>query len=170
MVRFKALIEQFREKGEKTGWTFIEIPLDFAEQLMPGNKKTFRVRGKLDNYAFKGIALLPMGEGNFIMALNAQIRKGLGKAKGATVMVEMERDTEVQPLSEVFLECLEQDPVAHDFYKSLPGSHQRYYSNWIEAAKTELTKTKRIAQAIMGLAAHLSFGDMIKSSRRDKTS
>lgn len=59
---------------------------------MPGNKKSFRVKAWLDNYVFNGISLIPMGEGNFIFALNATIRKRIGKSKGAVVAVKLAVD------------------------------------------------------------------------------
>lgn len=81
MVEFIATIKKFDKQGEKTGWTYIEIPADFALQLNPENKKSFRVKGFLDDYSISGISLLPFGNGDFIMALNASIRKGLAKEK-----------------------------------------------------------------------------------------
>ena len=59
-IQFTATIKRFRENAEKTGWTYIEIPASLAEKLVPGNKKGFRVKGYLDDYAFDGISLLPM--------------------------------------------------------------------------------------------------------------
>ena len=44
MVRFTATIKRFAEQGEKTGWTYIDVPVALAEKLQPGNKKGFRVR------------------------------------------------------------------------------------------------------------------------------
>ena len=79
MVQFTTTIRQFDKQGEKTGWTYIEVPSDIAEKLMPGNRKGFRVKGKLDNFSIKGIALLPMGGGNFILTLNADLRRGIRK-------------------------------------------------------------------------------------------
>ena len=32
--------------GEKTGWSYIEIPAAIAQQLKPNYKKSFRVKGK----------------------------------------------------------------------------------------------------------------------------
>ena len=40
MVEFTATLEKFGKKGEKTGWTYIEIPADVAQEIKPGNKKT----------------------------------------------------------------------------------------------------------------------------------
>ena len=83
MVQFTTTIHRFEKQGEKTGWTYVEIPADLAGQLVPGNKKAFRVKGKLDNFSIKGVSLLPMGGGSFIMPLNAAMRKGIGKKAGA---------------------------------------------------------------------------------------
>ena len=70
---------KFGKQGEKTGWTYIEIPADLAQKLKPGNKKEFKVKGKLDKYVITRVSLLPMGSGIFIMALNAEMRKAIGK-------------------------------------------------------------------------------------------
>jgi len=83
VVQFNTTILQFAEQGEKTGWTYIRIPVDMAQKLKPGNKKTFRVKGKLDDHPIKNIALLPAGGGDFIMALNATMRKDIHKRKGS---------------------------------------------------------------------------------------
>ncbi len=86
-----ATIHKFEKQGEKTGWTYIEVPADIAQKLKPGNKKSFRVKGKLDNYKITGVSLLPMGGGSFIMALNAGMRKGIGKRHGAMLKVQLDR-------------------------------------------------------------------------------
>ena len=94
MIQFTAIIKKFDQQGEKTGWTYIEIPAALAQQLKPGNKKSFRVKGKLDSYSIEQVALVPMGGGDFIMALNTTMRKGIGKGKGATLQVQLEVDTQ----------------------------------------------------------------------------
>ncbi len=112
MISFKATIKKFDQKAEKTGWTYIEVSADIAQQLLPGNKKPFRVKGNLDHYAFKQVALMPTGGGDFIMPLNGAMRKGMGKRAGATVMVKMEADASSIPLSADMMECLEDEPGA----------------------------------------------------------
>ena len=69
MLKFNTTILRFDKKGEKTGWSYIEISAKQANQLKPGSKVSFRVKGKLDSYAIEKVALLPMGEGSFIMPL-----------------------------------------------------------------------------------------------------
>lgn len=92
MIQFTTTISQFAEQGEKTGWTYIVITAAQAGKLMPGNKKSFRVKGKLDEHPIKKVALLPMGDGEFIMPLNATIRKAIRKRKGDKLKVQLEVD------------------------------------------------------------------------------
>ena len=164
MITFSATILRFDAQGEKTGWTYINIPAEIAAQIQPGNKKSFRVKGKLDNYAIKGIALLPMGNGGFIMALNADIRKAIGKRKGAVVKVQLETDVPYQ-LNAAFMECMADEPAALAYFKSLPGSHQNYFSKWVESARTEPTKVKRIAEAVSALSRKMGYGEMIRARK-----
>ena len=83
MVSYSTSIKQFGQQGEKTGWTYIDVPADIAEKLKPGYRKSFRVKGKLDDHAISQSALLPMGDGGYILPLNAAIRKAIHKKKGA---------------------------------------------------------------------------------------
>jgi len=137
MVQYTATIRRFEKQGEKTGWTYIEIPADIAQQIKPGNKKSFRVKGQLDNYKIAGIALLPMGGGSFIMALNGVMRKGIGKRQGAMLKVQLAEDKKGYQLNADFVECLRDEPNALAAFEAMPKSFQNYYSKWIESAKTE---------------------------------
>ncbi|ADB40543.1 YdeI/OmpD-associated family protein [Spirosoma linguale] len=167
MITFNTILLKFDEKGEKTGWTYIDIPLDITESLKPGQKTSFRVKGTLDDYAIALVALLPMGksgdrEGGFIMPINATMRRGIRKEAGATVRVTLAVDDSPMPLSADLLACLDDDPAAKAFFQTLARGHQVYFSNWIEEAKTITTKTKRLTQAVMGLSMGLGFGEMIR--------
>jgi len=164
-VAFTAKLHKFETKGEKTGWTYFEIPADIAQQLKPGNKKEFKVKGKLDSYPLKRVSLIPMGGGSFIMAVNATMRKGIGKRHGASIQVELEEDKSEFVFNKDFMDCLKDEPVAMNFFKSLPGSHQRYFSKWIDSAKTEPTKVKRIAMAVNALAKKWGYAEMIRASQ-----
>jgi hypothetical protein len=166
MIEFTATLNQFEKQGEKTGWTYIEIPVDLAEKLKRGTKKSFRVKGKLDNYKIAGISLLPMGGGRFILAVNATMRKGIGKRKGATVKVKLEEDKKEFQMNKDFMQCLADEPAALASFNSLAGSHQRYFSKWIDDAKTVETKAKRIAWAVTGLSKKQSFGEMLRSNQK----
>lgn len=166
MIQYTATIHKFGEKGEKTGWTYIEVSAEQAEILQHGQKKSFRVKGKLDKHAIKGVALIPMGGGAFILPLNAVMRKAIGKRMGGTLKVQLQADTEKYLLNAEFMECLADEPKALAFFNSFPGSVQRYYSKWIDSAKTEATKTKRIALAVTALSRKMDYGEMLRSQRK----
>jgi hypothetical protein len=38
MVELVTSLKRFAQQGEKTGWTYIEIPADIAQALKPGMK------------------------------------------------------------------------------------------------------------------------------------
>lgn len=165
MIRFTTTIHQFGQMGEKTGWTYIEIPADLAETLNPGVKTSFRVKGKLDTHAVKALALIPMGGGRFIIPLNATLRKTIGKKKGAMISLQLELDKKGYQLNEEFMACLADEPAAEKFFKTLAGSHQNYFSKWIESAKTEGTRVKRIAMAVNALARKMGYAEMIREGK-----
>lgn len=168
MVSFSATIERFAQQGEKTGWTYILVPAAIAQKINPGVKKSYRVKGKLDDYTIKQIALMPMGQGDFILVLNATMRKGLGKEKGAKVKLQLELDTKpILPPKEL-MECFKDEPAALKYYNSLPQGHRNYFTQWINSAKTEPTKTKRIAMVINAMSRKWDFGMMLRNARDER--
>lgn len=92
MIELTGILIQFAEKGEKTGWTYLDVPAAIAHEIKPNNKLSFRVKGFLDGVAINGIALVPMGEGNFILSVKAALRKAIRKEKGAMVKMRLEVD------------------------------------------------------------------------------
>lgn len=169
MVEFNTIILKFGDRGEKTGWRYIDIPADIAQQLMPGNKKSFRIRGMLDGFPFKGLALMPMGDGNFIMALKADIRKAIHKKEGAMLQVHLEVDTDYKvEIPHDLMECFEADAEAWEFFNSLAKSHRDYFVKWIEQAKTEPTRVKRIVNTVNAMARKMDYGAMLRELKREK--
>lgn len=167
MVAFTATIKKFDEQGEKTGWTYIEIPVAIAETLKPGTRKSFRVKGWLDQFAIKGVALLPMGGGMFIMALNATMRNGIHKRAGATLAVQLEADAQERELPAGFMECLTDEPSAMAQYNRLSKSHQNYFANWITGVKSDAARARRMAQAVTALTKGLNFVQFVRSLKKD---
>ena len=162
MLTFDAIVLKFKEKGEKTGWTYISIEADKAELLNLGVKIAYRVKGLIDKFEIKQIAFRPMGDGTFILPLNGKIRKDIIRTAGQKVKVSIELDKSEITLSPLLLESLEDAPDAREKFDKLPPSHQKYYSQWIEEAKTEEIKVKRLVKAIKGLTWGLGFGAMTK--------
>lgn len=169
-VHFTTVIHRFDKQGEKTGWTYIEIPADVAGKIYPGNKKGFRAKGKLDNHSFSGKSLLPMGSGNFILTINAPLRKAIGKKAGAMLKVQIEFDKTKYKLDAEFMDCLKDDIEALKFFNTLTRSHQNYFSKWIESARTDATKAKRIALALNAFIKKQGFPEMMRARKNNKQS
>ena len=66
------------------------------------------------------------------------------------------------------MECLADEPKAIAYFKTLPPGHQRYFSHWIDSAKTVPTESKRIAQAVSALAKGFGYGEMMRSLKKER--
>jgi hypothetical protein len=168
VISFKTIIEKFHKQGEKTGWTYIVIPAELAQKINPGVKKSYRIKGTLDNYQFSGMNVLPMGEGDFILALNAEVRKAIRKKQGDSLQVKIELDKSKYQLNAELMECLETEPKALAYFKSLSGSHQNYFSKWIESAKTPNTKYDRIASTLNAMMKKQNYGEMLREKKNNE--
>jgi hypothetical protein len=168
MISLKTILQKFGEKGEKTGWTYITISEKIADKIKPSCKKSFRVKGFIDAYEIKALAVVPMGDGSFILPVNGVIRKAIKKIHGASVEIKLEEDDAVLILNETLMNCFKDDPDADEYFKSLPPSHQHWFSNWVNGAKTEITASKRIAAIIRSCAQKLTFAEMMHAYRDDR--
>jgi len=166
MVTYTTTIRKFDEQGEKTGWTYIEVPPDIAETINPGCRKSYRVKGKLDKHPISGVSLLPMGNGGFIIPLKADLRKSIHKNHGAMLQVSLELDATEYQINAAFKACLEEVPEALEHFSAMPRSHQNYYSKWIESAKTQATQEKRIVTAVSSLANGQNYAEMIRAQSK----
>ena len=168
MVKFTTEIKKFEKQGEKTGWTYIEVNPDIASLLKKNTKKSFRVKGKLDELKIQGLALLPMGEGHFILPLNALLRRSLKKHVGDTLHVILEEDTKPLEPPKDLMVCLHDEPAALHFFQSLAKGHQNYFGKWIDRAKTDATRAKRIAHTVNAMLTKKDYGAMIRTIKSEK--
>ena len=168
MFSFKSIIQKFANKGEKTGWTYIDISQDIILKLKLKNKKEFRIKGVMDDVVFERLAVYPIGEGNFIIAINAELRKKLGKKEGAMLSVKFELDKSEALHSQELLDCLKDDKIALKQFNSLLLSHQNYFPRYIYTAKGADTKAGRIVNTINAIHQKMNFGEMIRSLKKEK--
>jgi hypothetical protein len=166
MITFKAEIERFDKMGEKTGWSYIFIPAALSNDLNPNCKVSYRVKGMLDAVPVSGIGMVPMGGGDFIMALKASLRKQLKKEVGAELLVQLEIDIHFKIELPIELElCLQEDRRLEETFLKLPKSHRNYYINWYNAAKTEVTKIKRLTLIMDAMEKEMTFPEMIRANK-----
>ena len=81
--------------------------------------------------------------------------------------VKVEVDSQSPKISKELLACLADEPKALKVFNEFSPSHKLYFSKWIDGAKTEPTKTKRIAQAVSALSRGLDFGQMMRALREN---
>ena len=66
--------------------------------------------------------------------------------------MKLEEDKKEFQFNKDFMDCMADEPAAIDFLKSLPGSHQKYFSKWIDSSQDRSRqKRKRIAWAVTAL-------------------
>jgi hypothetical protein len=143
LVDHKYLLEKFHGKG---GWTFARIP-----EIKPDKLAYFgwvKVKGTIDGFEISKYHLMPMGNGHLFLPVKAEIRKQIKKQEGDFVHVILYPDNEPLETPEEMLLCLNEEPKALAFFKSLTESEQKFYIQWIYSAKKEETKINRLAKTI----------------------
>ena len=165
MIQFGAVIKKFSSQAEKTGWTYVEIPSSVAEQVKPGYKKSFRIKGRIENYKIEKTSILPSGNGDFILPLNKTMRHGIRKPVGSRITLKIEEDRSIIKMDADLMTCLKEEPHALARFSLLAPSHQRYFSKWISEAKTQETKVRRIGLTVDAMLKAMDFGETIRAAR-----
>lgn len=140
-IDFTAIIEDAGKGG-----AYITIPFD-VEQIF--GKKRVKVKAWFDGEYYQG-SLVRMGGSNHILGVRKEIREKIGKSIGDEITVVLEEDTEPRQvvIPQDLMNALEDDPVANTNFNRLSYSHQKEYVQWIEEAKREQTRQKRIEETI----------------------
>ena len=166
MHSFKSIIHKYSAKGEKSGWTYVEIPDDIIRKLKLKNKKAFRIRGVMDDLKFEKLSTYPVGEGKFIIAINGGMKRKLGKTEGAMLSVRFEKDSPQAPQSKELILALKEDAIALKQFKSQLLSHQNYFHRYVDTAKGADTKAGRIVNVIHAMYRTQDFGEMIRGLKK----
>ncbi len=57
---------------------------------------------------------------------------------------------------------------AHELFQIAGARRQRYFSNWIDSAKTEETRAKRIRRHLNAMLKSMKYSEMIRAMKADK--
>jgi hypothetical protein len=115
--------------------------------------KRFPVVATVNGYTWR-TTVVRMG-GEFLLGLNREVRQGAGAEAGDTVDVAIALDTaprEVE-LPAPLATALDGDPEARVAYEKLSYTHRKEYARWIDEAKRDETRERRVAQALEMLRA-----------------
>ena len=128
--------------------TYIVVPLD-VPALFGGKRPP--VRGTINGFPFRS-TLAPYGD-DWYLGVNRGVRAGAKAEAGETVVVELERDDEPREVEVPpdLAEALEADRAARATFERFSYSHRKEYVDWIEGAKREETRRRRIEKAVSSL-------------------
>src|SRR3954447_23329741 len=113
--------------------------------------KRFPVVAMVNGYTWRTTVTRMRGE--FLLGLNRAVRQEAGVEAGDTVEVKLELDTaprEVE-LPEALASALAGDSEARGAFDRLAYTHRKEYALWIDEAKRDETRQRRVAQALQML-------------------
>jgi bacteriocin resistance YdeI/OmpD-like protein/uncharacterized protein DUF1905 len=110
--------------------------------------KRFPVVATVNGYTWRTTVTRMRGE--FMLGLNREVREGAGAEAGDTVALELELDTAPREVEvpEALAAALAGDPAAKAVFDQLSFTHRKEYARWIEEAKRDETRERRVAQAL----------------------
>ena len=123
-----------------------------VEQVGEGAKR-FPVVATVNGYTWRTSITRMRGE--FMLGLSRAVRQEADVEAGDTVQVELEldeapREVEVPAALSV---ALDGDPSARAAFEALAYTHRKEFAVWVQEAKREETRERRVAQALEMLRA-----------------
>lgn len=138
---FKAVIQ-----NAGGGGAFVEVPFDVEKEF--GSKKP-KVKALIEGIPYRG-TLVRMGTDCHLLLVLKSIREQVRKTVGDEVKVTLEPDAEerVVEIPAELKKAFRTEKDAKVFFDKLSYTHQREYVMWINEAKKEETRQRRIMKTI----------------------
>jgi hypothetical protein len=110
--------------------------------------RRFPVVATVNGYTWR-TSVARMG-GEFLVGLNRAVREGAGVQAGDQVEVELELDAAPREVEvpRALADALAADGEAREAFDRLAYTHRKEYARWIEEAKRDETRPRRVAQAL----------------------
>jgi hypothetical protein len=137
MPRFTATLEA-RGAGR-----LVEVPLDV--RALFGRARS-PVKATVNGHTFR--STIAVYGGKYYLGFNRDVRAAAGVEVGDVLTIDLERDEDERTV--VVPRDLEAalDPATRATFDDLSFTHRREYVRWIEEAKREDTRRRRVAKAI----------------------
>jgi Bacteriocin-protection, YdeI or OmpD-Associated/Domain of unknown function (DUF1905) len=130
------------------------VVLDEAQVAAVGEgAKRFPVVARVNGYTWR-TSVARMG-GEFLLGLNRAVRAEAGVRAGDAVEVEIELDTAPREVvvPDTLADALARDVAARAAFDALSYTHRKEYARWIDEAKREQTRERRVSQTLARLRA-----------------
>jgi Bacteriocin-protection, YdeI or OmpD-Associated/Domain of unknown function (DUF1905) len=120
--------------------------------------KRFPVVATVNGYTWRTTVAHMRGE--FLVGLNRAVREEAHVEAGDTVEVEVELDTAPREVDvpKALADALAEDQAARAAFDGLSYTHRKEYARWIEEAKRDETRERRVAKALEMLRQGKTFG------------
>ena len=137
--RFEATLEQHGSG------TVVVVPFDLKETFGSGRPP---VLATVNGYTFR-TTLFTMG-GRALLGLNREVREAAGVKAGQNVSVELARDDEPRTVEVPadLAAALGRYPAIRETFDGLSYTHRKEYVRWIEDAKREETRSRRVERSV----------------------
>jgi Bacteriocin-protection, YdeI or OmpD-Associated/Domain of unknown function (DUF1905) len=110
--------------------------------------KRFPVVATVNGYTWRTTVTRMRGE--FLLGLNRAVREEAGVEAGDTVAVDLALDTAPREVEvpEALANALADDPAARAAFEGLAYTHRKEYARWIDEAKRDETRKRRVDKAL----------------------
>lgn len=128
------------------GGAYIEVPFDVEDAF--GSKRP-KIVATFDGETYRG-TLVKYGTPRHILIVRKDIRTKIAKEPGDTIEVSIALDTRprVVVVPDELKALLAQDEKAQTIFDKLSYTHRKEYVNWINEAKREATRERRLLKTI----------------------
>lgn len=126
-------------------FTFVAIP--FSPREVWGARPHYHVTGSINGFAVRG-TLGVFGQ-DYFLRLGAAWMRDTGIGSGEPVMVSLQLEgTQEANLPVDMVKALSGNLKAKTFFDGLPTFYRKNFIRWIESAKREETRTRRIDEML----------------------
>lgn len=152
-----AATEQVFEADVQTEGKFTFVSLPFSPLEAWGARPRYYVTGTIDGVAVRGT--LGVFNGDYFLRLGAAWLRdsGIETDSRVTVRLDLEGPHEGNLAADI-LSALSDSPKAKSFFNGLPTFYRKNFIRWIESAKRQDTRVKRIAEMV----------ELLNEGRREK--
>lgn len=129
------------------GGAFVVLPPEVLDALGGGTR--FRAVGTLHGVAYSS-STMSLSGGRVCLGVHKATRRQAGVEIGDEVEVEIERDTRPRELKvpDDLAAALAHDAEAGAAFEALSFTHRREHADWVDGAKRDETRARRIAKTL----------------------
>jgi Domain of unknown function (DUF1905)/Bacteriocin-protection, YdeI or OmpD-Associated len=147
--RFQAKLQS---QGPSGAWTRLNISFDVEKAF--GSRGRVSVKGTINGFAFR-TSVFPNGDGTHHMMVNKAMQQGAKAGPGDKVKLTLERDdqprtVEIPPAMAI---ALATNAAAKAAFVKLAPSHKQEFVGWVNEAKQEATRLRRLEKMLQMLKA-----------------